>query len=191
MQTKRHISALVLTLGLLGISTAALRAEKPEPGTKPLKSVEVTVARTVGLAPGTWQDPFLVQARLSAPGFYVEDSEVLSEGWDNVGGRKTILAHQILFITAFSPTFTPLKARFYTWAETTTANGNQFWNAIQGDVDLVTGVAEGVWTGFSVNDPDSPVTGSGEFVSTARPDLGPRIYETIATGRVLTVGASK
>lgn len=191
MQTKQHISALVLTLGLLGISTAALRAEKPEPGTKPLKSVEVTVARTDGFAPGTWQDPFLVHARLSAPGFYVEDSEVLAEGWDNIGGRKTTLGHQILFITAFSPTFTPLKAKFYTWLETTVANGDQYWTAVEGDIDLVTGTVEGGWTGFNVNDPESPVTGAGEFASTARPDLGPRIYETIATGRVLTVGASK
>ena len=185
MKTNQFQSLLLKCLALASLFLATLPTHADANGMKPYKSVEVTVSRTDGLPRGTWQDAFLVQARLSAPGFYFEDSELVSEGRDNYGGRFTKVSHQLLYITSLSP----LQAVVYIWAEKTSANGNKAWSAVIGQVDFETGLVHGTWLSFAANDPSSEITGSGTFTSVARPDLGERIYESTATGRVKTVGS--
>jgi hypothetical protein len=193
MKTQHNPARWLLTLGLslACLSAFAPRVQADANGNKPYKSEEVMVSRTDGLAPGTWQDPFLVAARLSAPGYYYEDTEFTSEGRDNYGGRFTKENHEILYITSFTPSLMPITGKVFIWSVSTSANGDQRWSAITGDVDFSTGEVSGEWRSFIVNDPESEVTGSGTFTSVVRPDLGDRFYETIATGKAKTRGALK
>jgi hypothetical protein len=186
MKTQNQIRSLLLAcFAVASLLVAPVTSRADANGTKPYKSTEVTVSRTDGFAPHTWQDAFLVQARLTQPGFYYEDSELISEGHDNYVGRFTKVSRQILIFTS------PTTAAVYIWAEKTGANGQKSWSGVAGNVDFTTGIVNGNWLCFADNNPAGEVTGSGAFTSVARPDLGPRIYETTATGRVLTVGALK
>jgi hypothetical protein len=188
MKTSKHIRSLFLacaTLASLLITPATVRADSN--GTKPYKGSEVTVSRTDGLAPGHWTDPFLAQTRLTAPGLYLEDSEVISEGHDNYNGPFTEVDHQMLFVTNLSP----LEATVYIWAEKTYPNGHKVWAAVTGRVDFSTGNVAGEWVSFVANDPTSAPSGSGTWTSVALPELGERFYDTTIVGRAVTVGALK
>jgi hypothetical protein len=192
MKPQNQIRSLFLAcVALAGLLTTSTSSRADSNGTKPYKGSEVTVSRTDGLPSGTWTDAFLVQVRQTASAFYIEESDITSEGTDNYNGPFTEVDHQMLYVTSFSPAGQPIAADVYIWAEKTYRSGRKVWAAITGKVDFSTGNVAGEWTSYLANDPNSLETGAGTWSGSVRPDLGIRFYETTIVGRALTVGASK
>ena len=180
-QTQFH-SILLAGFTLIGVPFAPPSASADQEGTKPYKAIETAVDRDDTLGKDYWNDPFLVAARETASGLYLYDSEVWSEGRNNVGGLYTSVAHQILYLTS------PTTADFYLWVESTSANGDMVWAAVVGEVDFVAGTVSGTWETYAEDDPTSDITGSGEFEGV---NSGDRLNVSVITGRIATVGSGK
>jgi len=181
MKKQNQFHKLLLTgLTLIGVSLATPSASADQEGTKPLAYRGEEVVKEP-LPPGTWDDDFLNMVR-DERGLEDLDQYIEVEGWINGAGRISGVGHQIIYLTSTG-------VDWYQVSYITSANGDEFWSAVYGSVDGLTGEIEGVWFILGGTGRFEGATGDGQIVASYGPDG--LLVEFEATGTWSTVGSNK